>query len=167
MTTEIKVIHAKDFIMARPNGELDLVESKSLLVQIASATKSLHDFVVVFDTVRPSRNWRPSISGTWRPSCRNRVTFFCGKPPSFVQANALTKQLFLRSARKAKAFQCAPSLALRRQCNGSLRATIHRRLAGLNVVDSLRVNAPVKRRLAGGNSERRIWAKPGNQRRIS
>jgi hypothetical protein len=50
MLTEIKVIHAKDFVAAKPNGEFDLNRSKSLLMQIASTARSLRDYVVLLDT---------------------------------------------------------------------------------------------------------------------
>jgi hypothetical protein len=49
MPATIRIIHATDFIKATAEGELDLAESKRLLVEIASAT-GLMDFEVILDT---------------------------------------------------------------------------------------------------------------------
>ena len=50
MPTNIRIIHAHDFIKATPEGKLDLEESKKLLTEIASASAPLVDYNVVLDT---------------------------------------------------------------------------------------------------------------------
>jgi hypothetical protein len=49
MPATVKIIHATDFIKATEEGELDLKESKRLLVEIVSAT-DLVDYELVLDT---------------------------------------------------------------------------------------------------------------------
>ncbi|MCX5670496.1 MAG: hypothetical protein NTU94_04145 [Planctomycetota bacterium] len=49
MPATIRIIHATDFIKATAEGELDLEESKRLLVEIVSAT-DLVDYELVLDT---------------------------------------------------------------------------------------------------------------------
>ncbi|MCX5670494.1 MAG: hypothetical protein NTU94_04135 [Planctomycetota bacterium] len=49
MPATVGIIHATDFIKATAEGELDLEESKRLLVEIASAT-DLADCEVILDT---------------------------------------------------------------------------------------------------------------------
>jgi len=49
MPATVKIIHATDFIRATAEGELDLEESKRLLVEIASAT-DIADCEVILDT---------------------------------------------------------------------------------------------------------------------
>jgi hypothetical protein len=52
MPTNIKIIHARDFVTARPGGILDLEASEKLLADIASASTSLDSFQVLLDTRR-------------------------------------------------------------------------------------------------------------------
>lgn len=50
MPTNIRVVHAHDFIKATSEGKLDLAASKQLLLEIASASAPLVDYDVVLDT---------------------------------------------------------------------------------------------------------------------
>jgi hypothetical protein len=50
MSINIRIIHAKDFIKATPEGKLDLENSKKILLEIASATRSYSDFEIILDT---------------------------------------------------------------------------------------------------------------------
>jgi hypothetical protein len=50
MTTDIRIIHAHDFIKATADGQLDLEKSKQLLVEVATASASLVDYEVLLDT---------------------------------------------------------------------------------------------------------------------
>jgi len=50
LPTDIRVIHAHDFIQATPEGQLDLVKSKKLLIEIASASAPLGEYEIVLDT---------------------------------------------------------------------------------------------------------------------
>jgi hypothetical protein len=49
MPTNIRVIHAGDFIRATPEGELDLEKSKELLLGVASTAASLADYEILLD----------------------------------------------------------------------------------------------------------------------
>jgi hypothetical protein len=49
MPTNIKIIHAHDFIKATPEGHLDFEESKKLLVEIASVSVPLIDYEIILD----------------------------------------------------------------------------------------------------------------------
>ncbi|HJY77602.1 MAG TPA: hypothetical protein VKE95_13270 [Burkholderiales bacterium] len=48
----VKVIHAHEFVRARPGGVLDLAASEALLLQIAKATDGLDEVQVLIDTRR-------------------------------------------------------------------------------------------------------------------
>ena len=63
MPTNVRIIHAKDFIRATPEGKLDLEESKSVLLEIASIGGTLIDFEVILDT-RKARSTL-SVSDLW------------------------------------------------------------------------------------------------------
>ncbi len=52
MPTNIRIIHAHDFIVAAPEGMLDLEKSKELLIEVASATVPLGDYGILVDTRR-------------------------------------------------------------------------------------------------------------------
>jgi len=58
MPTHVKLIRAKDFIRATANGDLDLDESRRLLIEIVSAGGSLGDYDVLVDT----RNAKSKLS---------------------------------------------------------------------------------------------------------
>ena len=50
MPTDIRIIHAQDFIRVTPEGHLDLEKSKELLMEIASASAPLVDYGIILDT---------------------------------------------------------------------------------------------------------------------
>jgi hypothetical protein len=50
LPTDIRIIHAHDFIKATPEGLLDLAKSKKLLIEIASASAPLGKYEIVLDT---------------------------------------------------------------------------------------------------------------------
>ena len=50
MPTQLRIIRAKDFIKATPEGALDLEKSRVLLMQIASAKRLLQDYALILDT---------------------------------------------------------------------------------------------------------------------
>ena len=50
MSANIRIIHAHEFIVATPEGQLNLEESKKLLVAIASASAPLADYDILLDT---------------------------------------------------------------------------------------------------------------------
>ena len=49
MPHQVKVIHASDFIRAKPEGEFDLEASERLLGDIAKAGETLEDFEILVD----------------------------------------------------------------------------------------------------------------------
>lgn len=50
MPTNVKIIHALDFIKATPEGKLDLESSKKLLMEIASISAPDEDYEIIVDT---------------------------------------------------------------------------------------------------------------------
>jgi len=50
MATNIRIIHAHDFIKATPEGTLDLENSKKLLVEIAADSSTSGDHEILLDT---------------------------------------------------------------------------------------------------------------------
>jgi hypothetical protein len=50
MPTNIRIIHAHDFIKATPEGKLDFEKSKKLLTEIAAAASPLGDHEIILDT---------------------------------------------------------------------------------------------------------------------
>jgi len=49
MSVNYKIIQAKDFIKAKPTGEIDLEESKKVLGQIAEMVEAIGDYEVLMD----------------------------------------------------------------------------------------------------------------------
>jgi len=49
MSTNIRIIHAHDFIKATPEGQLDFDTSKKLLIEIATASASSSDYEIILD----------------------------------------------------------------------------------------------------------------------
>ncbi|MGB8213286.1 MAG: hypothetical protein WCE68_06980 [Anaerolineales bacterium] len=50
MSTNIKIIHAHDFIRATPEGQLDLEKCKISLAEILSASAPATDYEIILDT---------------------------------------------------------------------------------------------------------------------
>ena len=50
MPTDIKVIHARDFIKATPEGHFDFKKSKQVLIEIASVSASCDNCEIILDT---------------------------------------------------------------------------------------------------------------------
>ena len=50
MPASVRVIHARDFIRARPQGEADLESAEKLLKDIAAAGSGLDEFDILVDT---------------------------------------------------------------------------------------------------------------------
>ena len=50
MPAHIKIIHAHEFIKVTPDGQLDIVESKKLLLEIALFAGPVNDHEIVLDT---------------------------------------------------------------------------------------------------------------------
>jgi hypothetical protein len=50
MPSDIRIIHAHDFIKATPEGQIDLEESSRMLNEIASASGPKFDYDIIVDT---------------------------------------------------------------------------------------------------------------------
>jgi len=50
MSTNIRIIHAHDFIKVTPEGQFDFEESKKVLMEIASAVAPMMDYEIILDT---------------------------------------------------------------------------------------------------------------------
>ena len=49
MPTNIRIIHAQDFIIANPEGRLDFEKSTNILIEIASASVTMVDYEIIMD----------------------------------------------------------------------------------------------------------------------
>ena len=63
MPTNIRIIHAHDFIKASVKGQLDLEEATELLIKVATASAPLVDYELLLDT-RKARS-KMSITDLW------------------------------------------------------------------------------------------------------
>ena len=63
MPTDIRLIHAKDFVRATSAGELDFETSKKTLIEIASATAHFVDYEILLDTRKS--HVRMSVTDLW------------------------------------------------------------------------------------------------------
>ena len=84
MPTNVKIIHASDFIRARPEGPAQLEHAEQMLKDIAAAGAGLDQFEVLVDT----RRVVGSLSATdlwtlaeklarFRPSFARRIAILC------------------------------------------------------------------------------------------
>jgi len=58
MATNIRIIHARDFIRATPEGLLDLKKAKELLIEVASAGAPLADYKIILDVRKAQQGMR-------------------------------------------------------------------------------------------------------------
>ncbi len=63
MAIDVRIIHARDFVKAAPEGKLDFEKSKNLLAEIASAASSLGDYEIILDTRKAQVEI--SVTGLW------------------------------------------------------------------------------------------------------
>lgn len=63
MPTDIKLIHAHEFVRATSEGELDFETSKEALIEIASATTDLVEYEILLDTRKTQL--RMSVTDLW------------------------------------------------------------------------------------------------------
>lgn len=63
MSTDIRIIHAHDFVRATAEGKLDFETSKKALIEVASATAHLVDYEILLDTRRAHS--RMSATDLW------------------------------------------------------------------------------------------------------
>ncbi len=63
MATNLRIIRARDFIKATPDGQLDLEQSKKILMEIAAAVAPLADYEIIID-VRKSQT-SMSVTDLW------------------------------------------------------------------------------------------------------
>src|SRR5262245_14714520 len=54
MPANVKIIHSKEFIRAKPDGQADMETAEALLKSIAEAGQGLEEFEVLVDTRRVS-----------------------------------------------------------------------------------------------------------------
>ena len=50
MPSDIRIIHAQEFLQASPDGELDLEQTKRVLFEIALASAPSNDYDIIVDT---------------------------------------------------------------------------------------------------------------------
>jgi hypothetical protein len=110
MSTNYKVVHAKDFIKSKHSGEIDLEESKKSLVLMAKIAEPPADFDVLVDT----RGAQINLNITemlelayeltqYRESFRNKIAFLVDDDIELAKANLL--EFYARDRGfKAKAF---------------------------------------------------------------
>lgn len=93
MTCKYKIISAKDFIKADPSGDIDLAQSKKVLVELAAVTQPPADYEILMD-------FRQAYGGLsfWdvvefakefcrhRDAFRNKVAFLCRSDEQFNKA---------------------------------------------------------------------------------
>ena len=80
MKTNYKIISAQDFIKAKPSGELDLEQSKKVLIELAAITKPPADYEILLDAREAYGNGTyvdmyqlVEVLGEHRSSFRNKI----------------------------------------------------------------------------------------------
>lgn len=63
MASNIRIIHAHDFIKATPEGKLDFAKTKKLLIEIASASAPLGEYDILLDTRKAQSGM--SVTDLW------------------------------------------------------------------------------------------------------
>jgi len=63
MPTNVRIIHAHDFIKATAEGDFDFEETRRLLLEVATAAGPLKDFDIILDTRKATSHL--SISDLW------------------------------------------------------------------------------------------------------
>ena len=118
MTTDIRIIHAHDFIKATTDGQLDLERSKELLVEVATASASLADYEVLLDTRKTKSVMSITDLWYWRLNSATLARLFIERRPFFASSKTSTMQGSLRSVQQIEASASRHSLPSKRRSNG-------------------------------------------------
>lgn len=95
MDVKYKIISAKDFIKTNPSGDIDLDQSKKILVELAAITHPPADYEILFDIRQTNVNRVLSFWATveiakefcrHRDAFRNKVAFLCRDDKQFDRA---------------------------------------------------------------------------------
>ena len=105
MPSNLRVIHARDFIKASLDGELDLAKSKDLLIEIASASAGLADFEVLVD-VRKAQ-MQLSFSDMWflAEALAHYRAAFSGKTAVLCPVEGFDQARFFEQCARHKQFK--------------------------------------------------------------
>jgi hypothetical protein len=88
MKVKYKIISVKDFLKANPSGDIDLAQSKKILVELAAVTKPPADYEILIDCRQANLNTTKHMS-FWdivefakefcrhRDAFRKKVAFLC------------------------------------------------------------------------------------------
>ncbi len=97
MTAKYKVISAKDFIKADPSGDIDLEQSKKVLIELAEITQPPADYEILIDFRHTNTNPTKHLS-FWdvvefakefcrhRDAFKNKFAFLCRHDEQFDRA---------------------------------------------------------------------------------
>jgi hypothetical protein len=87
MPTDIRIVHAHDFIKVTPEGQLDLKKSEKLLLEVASVAADLVEYEIILDYRKAQMEM--SVTDLWylaaalsnlrRTFSRNKTAVLC--PP--------------------------------------------------------------------------------------
>ncbi len=114
MATNIRIISARDFVKATPEGRFDFEETKQFLINVASASNALNDHEILIDTRRTDAEMTPSelwhLAAELEPSP--------GGPPFSVPPRNSTRRGSSRSAPRIADFRSARSPRSSRRSSG-------------------------------------------------
>jgi hypothetical protein len=112
MPTDIRIIHAGDFIKATPEGKLDFEKTKKILVKIASSASHLADYEIILDTRKAQSEL--SITDLYSLAaelCRLREAF-CKKMAVVCPLKRFAYGEFLELCARNRGFQVAAFTSL-------------------------------------------------------
>ena len=96
MKVNYKVINAKDFLRAKPTGEIDLEYAKEVLTQIALISRPPADYEILFDIRDAYGNLNYAdaytliaVLGQHRESFQNKIAILARDDVQFDRANFL------------------------------------------------------------------------------
>lgn len=112
MPSDIRIIHAHEFIVASPDGRLDLRATEGLLVEIASASAPSNDYDILLDT----RGARSEMTETdlVQLACalRGLREAFSLKTAVLVPAGRFDHALFFAACAREEGFQVSAFTSL-------------------------------------------------------
>ncbi len=79
MSTNIRIISARDFVRATPDGQFDFEKSMSFLISVASASSAVNDHEILIDTRKTDCELTPSELWTLAAELDGRRRAFSGR----------------------------------------------------------------------------------------
>ena len=105
MAANIRIISARDFVKATPEGAFDFEKTKEFLIAVAAASNALNDHEILIDTRKTDAEMTPSELWHLAAELESRRRAFAGKTAVLCPAGKFDQAGFFALCAQNRGFQ--------------------------------------------------------------